>query len=464
MALKLAPYQAAAIYSPYTHTGFFGGVGVGKTFTGSQFSCRNFTEWPEATGFIGANTYDQLSQATLKELFYWLEYYQFDYVIDRRPPPEWRAELKYPRYKNILSIRSPKSGKVSHAFIRVLSDPDALRGTEFSWYWIDESRDTPQDTHNVILSRLREGFPVRGLMTSTTNGEDWGYQRFVKGLDDVHRLYGSLHVPTMAAVDLGILTPEYHRSLLQSYSPMLALQELDALHVNVGGGRAYYAAGENNKRIQAPWGASAPSRDYPLIVGCDFNFSPAPCVWMVGQVGPGRYSEHIHWFGEISLNETSTIDMTNALAMRFPGFFYRIFGDASGQRGTTSNAGEVDYMQIAKRLSELGILHAIDVEQYNPLVKNRVENMNAKFKNALGEIRQTYNPHMCPLFDGDVRMVGWKKIISGLTRQGRLDDGGDSLRTHASDGAGYAVWKLFPPGGAMPLVSSLASAIRSEMG
>jgi len=64
---KLAPYQKAAVYSPYDHTGFFGGVGVGKSFSLAHFDIRMFEERPDIPGFIGANSYDQLNQATLRE-------------------------------------------------------------------------------------------------------------------------------------------------------------------------------------------------------------------------------------------------------------------------------------------------------------------------------------------------------------------------------------------------------------
>ena len=232
---------------------------------------------------------------------------------------------------------------------------------------------------------------------------------------------------------------------------MMALQELWAKHVNVGAGRAYYTSGEYNKKRVAPWGDTYPSENRPLIVGCDFNYSPAPCVWMVGQIGPNiidpktglYFSEMIHWFDEISEVEASTPEMTRKLLMRHPGYFFEIYGDSSGNKGTTSNAGEYDYAQMREELTNAGVVFTIDVDQSNPIVRDRVENMNMMFKSFKGAVRQTYNPDMCPLFDSDCRQVGWKKSATG---KGRVDDGGDVQLTHATDGAGYAVFKKFPPG------------------
>jgi hypothetical protein len=314
---------------------------------------------------------------------------------------------------------------------------------------------------------------AKGLITTTTNGEDWSFQRFVKG-NDRSRMYGSMHVPTSESLRLGIITEKYYNTMLKSYSQLMADQELGAKHVNVMGGKAYYSASDINRQIVSPWGDVHPSRDRPLIIGCDFNFSPAPLVWMVGQVGPnlyapdGRlYSEMIHWFGELSGKEMSTQAMTTRMLAQYPDYFYRIFGDVSGGVGTTSNAGVTDYDQMSAVLAEAGALFTIDYFQAdeeesrsNPRVRTRVENMNSMLCNAVGEVRLTYNPVACPLFEGDLKMVGWKPVTS--SGRGKLDDAGDNQRTHATDGAGYAIMKLFPPQRRAALVQSIESTIRPD--
>lgn len=477
-AISLAPWQYAAINNPFDHFAMYGGVAVGKSYSGSHFAIQQFIEHPEQTGLIGANTYDQLSQATLRELFYWLDLYRLEYVIDCRPPRHWRCKRKLKDYNNTLHVRNRITGTVSMAFVRVLSNENALRGIEISWYWLDETRDMPEVVHDVVISRMRETPDyVKGLITTTTNGEDWSYKRFVQAPragDAADMTYGSMHIPTSESLRLGIITQKYYDTMIKSYSPMMALQELDAQHVNILGGKAYYSFTDRNRQRRAPWGDEHPSRDRPLIIGCDFNFSPAPLVWMVGQVGPRLYSadgidysECIHWFRELQAMECSTVRMTTTLLNQFPDYFYRVFGDASGGVGTTSNAGVTDYNQIASTMSDSGAMFSIDYFQAdeeeskaNPRVRTRVENMNRLACNAVGEIRQTYNPDACPLFDGDMRMVGWKPTTS--SGRGKLDDGGDKLRTHASDGAGYVLMKIFPPGQRGAIVDSVPSSIRSE--
>lgn len=461
--VEFAPWQAAVLHrNPFEHTAFFGGVGTGKTFTGAEYVIHEMHKDPTRIGLIGANSYDQLSTATLQALFLRLQFHGLTYVVDRQPPKDWNVPRRLKSYNNTIQVRI--GDQVALILTRVMSDPDiGLRGYEIAWYWLDETRDTTEYAHNVLLGRMRQQLYRKGLITSTTNGEDWCYQRFAKARLGQH-MYGSLHVPTREAVRYGILNPGYYNLLLSTYSPLLAEQELEAKHVNVSGGRAYYAAHSRNRCGVSPWGTSAPDNDRPLIVGCDFNFSPAPCVWVVGQRGPNEYDHCIHWFREISATEVSTPQMGRMLAMQFPNFFYMIYGDASGNRGTTSNAGMTDYNQLGQTLADMGALYTIDVEPSNPLVKDRVENVNGLLMNALGDVRMTYDPQGCPLLDGDFKQVGWKRRSGANLGLGKLDDGGDFQRTHASDAVGYPCYKLFPPGRVFELVESIKSSIREEMG
>ena len=90
--------------------------------------------------------------------------------------------------------------------------------------------------------------------------------------------------------------------------------------------------------------------------------------------------------------------------------------------------------------------------------------MNAMYKNALGQVRQTYNPNTCPYFSKDLKTVGWRKTIGMRGSVQKLDDKGDHNVTHASDGAGYAVRKLFPLGRSQyETILSMPSAVTQPL-
>lgn len=451
---RLGAWQSVALESPFVHTALFGGVATGKSFTGSHFVIKMIREHPDLTGFVGANNYDQLTQATLRELMYWLDAYGFQYVIDKRPPAAWKTKVKFKTYNNILSVMY--RGNVVTIFTRVLGKGDPLRGLEFSWYWLDETRDTPQDTHNTVLARMRESEFTAGLITTTPNGKDWTFDRFVAGSDE-SGVYGSLHVPTSESLKVGLITQAYYHTLLRSYSTLLARQELGAEHLNVAEGRAYYAAGEYNEAIVSPWGDAQPTRERALIVGCDFNFNPAPMSWVFMQEGPdGAHEEKVHVFSEMTRVNMGTKEMTQLMVSMFPGFHLRIFGDASGKNQTTSNAGNSDYLQMQEALNEAGISYTLDIDPANPRVRDRVENVNRLCRNAIGETLLTYNPEQCPTLAKDCEQVQWNK------QSGKLDAGKDGLLTHASDALGYPLAKIRPfghQGAAILSVASFASQL-----
>jgi len=399
------------------------GIAVGKSFTGAHFVIKMMTEHPEMTGLICANTYSQLSQATLAELFLWLDRYGFEYLIDKKP--KWKGTRLFKSYENVLSVRI--NNTVAHAFTRVMSNADALRGLNLSWAWLDETRDTPENTHDVVMSRMREthGFQ-RSLITTTTAGEDWCWKRFFQGADGIN--FGYVRAKTIQMVEAGIIAQSFYDSMRAAYSPQVAAQELDAEFVSVLEGRAYYSADASNEEHNYQ------PDDFELFVGMDFNFSPAPCAWVVGQIAQDGI---VHCFDEISAKEISTFEMARRLATKYPDHHLRIFGDASGNRGTTSNAGQTDYSQISEVLQAAGVSFSIDVNQANPLVKDRVENMCRLLHDGNNKLTLKYDPIYCPLLHNDLRKVQWKN--------GKLSGNGDNDLTHAADGLGYAMFKLLPP-------------------
>ncbi len=452
---NIPDYQLAALLNPFVHFAFVAGVASGKTFIGVHWVLRMLWENPGKTGFIGSNTYDQLSTATLQELFLWFNDYGIDYVSDKQPPKEWHAPKRFKTYDNVISVRYRVKGKeyISYIFTRVMSGANNLRGVTFTWAWLDELAFAPEAAHNVVLSRLRETKNYfRTFATTTTNGENWFYKRYVKNDSP---LYRTMHVWTLRSVEAGIISMDFYQSLLSSYSQNLADQELFARYVNALEGRAYYAATPENKSSVCPWTASPyPDPEYPLEVGCDFNYSPAPMVWTLSQKNPE--GDKIHTFRELSAVECSTENMAQTLAGQYGDFFLRIYGDSSGVRGTTSNQGKSDFDYIGNVLAEAGCMYTIDTDQMNPRVKDRVENQNRLLRNGAGEITHTYNPDSCPLFDADMRGVGWNQ-------NGKLTGNGNVLLTHASDATGYMLMKVFPPLAKAFSIQTQASKARQDI-
>lgn len=141
------------------------GQGGGKTVNIGISVGWLVQEFPDAKGFIAANTHMQLNHSTLSRVFHDLEkYYGLtewdkdtnpggDYVYDVKPPRYWKkSEYKFKKYQNILSF---KNG--ARVFLGSLDNYKAHDGKEFAWAHLDETKDTAREAlTDVILGRLRQ--------------------------------------------------------------------------------------------------------------------------------------------------------------------------------------------------------------------------------------------------------------------------------------------------------------------
>lgn len=133
------------------------GVGSGKTYV---IGCRNLIfakRFPHVRGFIGANTYNQLSKSTLVGVFkFWGELgikKDIDYVVGVKPPTHFKIYGEpLENYKNTISM---SNGKL--IFLGSLENYKMLDGMEFGHADLDETKDTAEEAvREVITARLRQ--------------------------------------------------------------------------------------------------------------------------------------------------------------------------------------------------------------------------------------------------------------------------------------------------------------------
>ena len=157
MAISFSRPQEYVITTTQDVCLFLAGVGSGKTYIIGFQSGYFIQNFPKVPGFIGANTYMQLSQSTLfrvfsvwEEMFGWKE--DRDYVVDKQPPKSWGlGKLKFKSHKSVITF---KSGAV--VFVGSLDNAKAHDGKEFGWAFLDETKDSREDdVKDVILARLR---------------------------------------------------------------------------------------------------------------------------------------------------------------------------------------------------------------------------------------------------------------------------------------------------------------------
>ncbi|MBI5971422.1 MAG: hypothetical protein HY884_09750 [Deltaproteobacteria bacterium] len=163
----------------------------------------------------------------------------------------------------------------------------------------------------------------------------------------------------------------------------------------------------------------------PVILCCDFNVGA--CVWEILQTD-GRA---VWVVDEIVFQNTNTVEMGKEVLRRWghPLAGFIVYGDAAGSNRTT--AGKSDYAL----LQGLGFKDQ-RIKRANPLVRDRINAVNAMLENTDGAVRLYHHPG-CKMLRKDFETVVWRDGGGEVNK-------GDVERTHATDALGYFIESEFP--------------------
>jgi hypothetical protein len=169
--IEISGPQSDILMSQKARNLYLAGQGGGKTFTMGALSFLLVNAVPEALGNISANTKDQLTNSTLKEIFHvwkmmgWTEWSVNNpkgyYVINKEPP------VNFVPHGHTFENNNRKIFLKNGAVIMTasLENYRAIEGQTFSWSMLDETSDTKEEAvKDVITGRLRENmlFPNIG--------------------------------------------------------------------------------------------------------------------------------------------------------------------------------------------------------------------------------------------------------------------------------------------------------------
>jgi hypothetical protein len=182
-----------------------------------------------------------------------------------------------------------------------------------------------------------------------------------------------------------------------------------------------------------------------IYLTCDFNIDPN--CWAVAH----RYNGEYHFFDELCLSNTTTIQAADEFYRRYTGHSMgiTITGDASGKnRGALSQSAlDTHYTILRNRLLELGLPDVrLDVPSVNPNVTERVMSWNAAVCNTDGVVKIKVDPKCKWLIENceNLRYIeGSSKIWEPTLREIDKDP---SLKytKHIWDAASYLVHRYDP--------------------
>jgi phage terminase large subunit len=391
--IELLPKQWEFISAPEKYVAFIGGLGTGKTFVGTAFVVKQvIEEGPDVVGFVGAQSHRQLTNTVFPAL--------------RRAFESAGITAEWNEAKNTITANGRK-------IIYNTLDKDsieAILGTEFGWFWIDESDFAPEYSIKLVKSRLRSPAAknLYGRFTSSPNGFRVMYDLFMANADKHHRLiratsYDNPHLP-----------PSYIADLKKQYTPTEFRQQVMGEFVNLSGGQVYDCFNEE-KHVVEFGHREIQSKIY---IGLDFNVGQmcAVCV----KYEDGRF----YVFDEIYLKDSNTIGMGQEIAKRFPTYRQDVWIVPDSTFDTRSVTSEKTSKEILRRMG-FQIMPT-----RNPYIGERQMALNAAFWNeGKDALRMLIHPRCGRL----------RKELNTLTA---ADKEGDV--SHLAVALGYVLWRLDP--------------------
>lgn len=240
-----------------------------------------------------------------------------------------------------------------------------------------------------------------------------------------------------------ILPAEEIEAARRELDPLSFQLEYEAKVVSYSG-RAYYTFERGVHAVEKlPYEQRA-----DLVLCFDFNVSPGvACVCQEQRYAGANEAVvkggHTAVIGEVWIPYGSNTQMVcRKLAADWGGHEGNVllYGDATGGAKKTSQTSGTDWDIIRQELRPVfGDRLKVRVGRSNPLQRVRVNAMNARLRNAAGEVRLLIDPSKAPHVVKDLEQV---TVLEGTA--GEIDKDRNPELTHISDALGYYVSERFP--------------------
>lgn len=412
--------QKAILKSTASINLFMAGIGSGKSHLNGIKAYQFITQFPECTGFIGANFFDQLNTSTFFRIReYWksigvTEWSKDNpagmYVVGKQPPAHFKTfKHNFESYHNIVSFIN---GAV--LFIGSLDNATAHEGKELAYAFLDETKDTDEsDVKEIILGRLRQKgmYLVNGKLshtgtidqqynplyiTTSPAKSDWINEWFTleKYIEEISSLIYSDKTYFHKEFDNKciVISSTYHNVHnvgINYINNVLANNTEERGKALIYGnpfattGGEFYSSFSRVKHV----GHFKYDPSLPIHISFDQNVVPynSAGISQVKKVGDIWYCTFID---EIALQNprNSTEEVCEEFMLRYPnhkaGLFY--YGDASGRNRSTLNKDFKHHYEIIEYKLRKYLNNRSDRTLLsNPSVVSRRDFMNLLYENKL---------------------------------------------------------------------------------
>jgi hypothetical protein len=335
------------------------------------------------------------------------------------------AKIKYRLFKSPLNyLHILGHGRV---FFRSMDAPARIIGYQHADADVDEldtlPRDQAAEVWRRILSRNRQkkpnGAPNTIGVTTTPEGFRFVYERWQEKGGSGYKIIRASTYSNQKNLPDG-----YIQSLVDSYPQELIDAYLNGKFVNLNTGAVYpnFCREKNSSTMTIKRANELIGKKAHLHIGMDFNINNMSAVVSVIVDGDPCSVDEI-------VGSRDTPSIIDTIKTRYDGHVITIYPDASGNNGSSKGAGVTDFAM----LSAAGFY--IDAPRSNPLVRDRVNAVNAMILDGSGRRRWKINPEACPV------------TVSDLTKQAYDKSGAPDKKSgndHRPDALGYFIHQRYP--------------------
>lgn len=348
-------YQDIALYQ--------GGFGSGKTFCGSLRGLLFAFKWAGCKGLVTAKTQDLLDETTKAKYVDHLE------NMGMKEGVHWWFENRKTTMKFLNG---------SSILFKTAADHESFRSMEFTFIELEEASLLEEGLFLELIGRLRQMkrddwedyYRSIFLHTNPQGRRGWIYKRFINPKTRT-KSYRFVIAPTTENHFLG---KEYVNAMKEAYSEEQLLELIEGLDVDYDNTVAFPQFREDNiiENIEV-------DRQRPLVLACDFNYTPM--CWYLMQEKNGVW----YILKELIEQNVTTKDMCRRVQPIIDNMGIRnliIMGDAHGADRKTNGS---DYSVMIPYFNDIGYDVSLRIAKSNPPIKERLSMLRGMIRNANGE-------------------------------------------------------------------------------
>lgn len=392
MEINLTRAQSRVFNAPVRFKLVVAGRRFGKTFLSICELLRAGLSKPDQLSFYVAPSYRMAKQIAWRDL-------------KRMIPLPWVAKIN----ESDLAITFTNGSVVA---LRGADNYDSLRGVGLNFLILDEYASMHADAWGEVL---RPALADKGG-SALFIGTPYGYNHFYDLWHKAHETPG-WKAWQFTTAEGGNVSAAELEAARQELDERTYKQEFLANFETLGG-RVYqnFERGEHVLDVADTGGT--------LLIGIDFNVNPMSAV-----VGT-KAGDQLHIFDEIEIPNGNTELMAAEIKARYPKRSIHTYPDPSGKaRKTSAPVGQTDFAILKKAGFRVIAPDAA------PAVVDRVNEVNALFRNAAGVKRLFIHPRCRKLI----------KCLDGLTyKEGTSQPNKELGLDHMVDAMAYLVHSEFP--------------------